>query len=139
MYAILTTLLVAVVLALAPLATATAQTPTAAGSPEARAADETFQALIAKCDQTDVLVLRAQIRNKMSLASEEAAKSANDLMTQGLAKCGEGKVDEAKADLTRALELASAGVTQRLETQAESNVEQTSADDEQTKPWWQFW
>lgn len=142
------TLIVALAMALAPAVVAKAQT--AAGSPEARAAEETFRALVEKCDNTDVLVLRAQVRNKMSLASEEAAKSASDLLDQGLAKCGEGKLDEAKTDLNKALEVASAGVTDRLGADSNVNVEQTGADQtpattgdqpegEAAKPWWQFW
>ncbi|MEL6374306.1 MAG: hypothetical protein AAFR04_10085 [Pseudomonadota bacterium] len=128
-----------------------------AGNPASTNADETFKKLIAKCDNTDVLVLRARIRLQLGHTTPEAAKDAKAMLDKGLSTCGEGNIDEAKATLAKALKLAEAGVTKTYGQDASTKVTTAASKPDQKakpgddaakpdatpaaeqKPWWKFW
>lgn len=81
-----------------------------AGNEASRNVEETFQALIESCDDVEALMLRARIRLQLSRTTDEARDEAQGLLDQGLALCGEDKLDQAKATLQQSLDIASAGV-----------------------------
>lgn len=116
-----------------------------AGNEASTNADDTFRKLIEKCDDTDMLMLRARIRLQLSRTTDAAGKEAGTLLNQGFAQCGEGKLDEGKATLQKALGVAEAGVNEKLQevTAAAAAAKKASEAEEkkaaQDKPWWQFW
>lgn len=128
-----------------------------AGNAASTNAEQTFQQLIAKCDNTDMLMLRARIRLLLGRTTEAASKEAQAMLDDGLSKCGAGNLDEAKATLDQALKVASAGVEQKLADDASAQAAQASqnaqsesgsesgsakpasADGGEKKPWWKFW
>ncbi|MEO0722534.1 MAG: hypothetical protein AAFY43_10360 [Pseudomonadota bacterium] len=117
-----------------------------AGNEASTNAEDTFRKLIEKCDDTDMLMLRARIRLQFSRTTDAAGKEAGALLDQGFAQCGEGKLDEGKATLQKALQVAEAGVNEKLQevtaTAAAAKKEAEAAEEKkaaETKPWWQFW
>ena len=76
--------------------------------------EETFQALIDKCDNIDALMLRAKIRLQLSRTTEVASEKAQQMLDDAFAICGEGNIDAAKNMLEEALKLAEQGATERL-------------------------
>ena len=131
--------------------TALAQEQQAGNDASARA-DETFKKLIEQCDNTDVLVLRARIRLALGRTTDAARDEASKMLDQGMATCGEGKIDEAKAQLKKAEEIAQAGVTEKFGQDASAETKPTAAKAEdakdsdaksdvtaEKKPWWKFW
>ncbi len=140
-----------------------------AGSEAATNAEETFKKLVAKCDDVDALVLRARVRLAMGRLDDEAAVAELTKKTDaGLALCGEGKIDEAKASLTETLAAADAKVSEKFGQEGDTNeVKAAQADEsgsdkgssagkkaasassaassqakvatEEKKPWWKFW
>ncbi len=125
-----------------------------AGSEAATNADETFQKLIEKCDDTDALVLRARIRLAIGRLDDQAV--IEDLANQtnkALSVCGEGNVDEAKAELKKTLDAADAEVAKKFDqdgttpdvkpassdSQSDNEDDSTGKDGEQQSPWWKFW
>ena len=105
-------------LALILLATPALAQQQQAGNEASTNTEETFQALIDQCDNTDALLLRARIRLQLSRTTEEAAAQAQKMMDDGFAKCGSGDLDGAKATLTEALAIAEAGATENFGTDA---------------------
>ncbi|MEO1607760.1 MAG: hypothetical protein AAFR90_00170 [Pseudomonadota bacterium] len=128
-----------------------------AGNEASTNADATFQQLIDKCDNTDVLVLRARIRLAVGRLSDEAiVKDLTDQTNKGLSICGEDRIDEAKAELQKTLAAAEAMVTERFgqdettevkaagvkpDDQPKGSAHGKQADDaaKDAKPWYQFW
>ncbi|MEO1563511.1 MAG: hypothetical protein AAFR98_08755 [Pseudomonadota bacterium] len=118
-----------------------------AGNDASANADETFQALMEKCDDIDTIMLRNRLRVQIPRITEEAAATAQEMMDQGMATCGEGDLDGAKATLNEALEIAAEGASENFGTDgsetptetAATTEETTEADAEAAKPWWQFW
>ena len=125
-----------------------------AGNDASRNTAETFQALIEKCDDVDALMLRARIRLQLPHTTDEARETAQTMLDEGFAICGEGDIEAAKAKLTEALELAEAGATVNFGTEAPEPereqadatataqaTEDTAADTPSAsdKPWWKFW
>ncbi|MCR9256182.1 MAG: hypothetical protein NXI16_08815 [Alphaproteobacteria bacterium] len=119
-----------------------------AGNEASTKADETFQKLIEQCDDTDVLVLRARIRLLVSRTTEEAATKAQEMMDQGMAQCGEGKIEDAKVTLAEAERIASEGATEKFGTTGtveseddttEEAAETREEDAQEDKPWWKIW
>jgi len=119
-----------------------------AGNDASTNADDTFQQLIAQCDDVDVLFLRAKIRLEINRATPDAAQQAGDLLNTGMAQCGEGKLDQSKATLNQGLEIARAGVTERfgqdgnsaeVAATAANSLKDTAAEGGEKKPWWKFW
>ena len=120
-----------------------------AGNSASANADETFQALIEACDVTDILVLRGRLRVQIPRITEEAAAQAQELLDQGMAKCGEGDIEMATSLMNEALEIADKGATEAFGTDGSTTPTETVAADatateeameaEEDKPWWQFW
>ncbi|MDA0332191.1 MAG: hypothetical protein O3C30_03380 [Proteobacteria bacterium] len=118
-----------------------------AGNDASTNANATFQKLVDQCDDMDMLMLRAQLRLEISRATEAAAKTASDMLTEGFAQCAEGQIDAGKETLSKAYEIARAGVTEAYGQDAtlktSSMVEQggsdTDAESLGSKPWWKFW
>lgn len=120
-----------------------------AGNAASTNADETFQDLVAKCNDTDVLMLRARIRLVLGRTTEKAAKEGGELLKTGMASCGHGKIDEAKATLNKAYAVVNAGATEKFGQDASAKVTaapekkpaatKASAKSETKKPWWKFW
>ncbi len=119
-----------------------------AGNAASANADETFQKLIDMCDDTDVLVLRARIRLQIPRATPAAAETAQTMMDQGLARCGEGDIAAAKTTLTEALAIADAGVTEKFGQDGTATVtaakppaaaRAATEQAEKKDPWWKVW
>ena len=118
-----------------------------AGNDASTNADATFQKLVDQCDDMDMLMLRARLRLEISRATEAAAKTASDMLTEGFAQCAEGQIDAGKETLSKAYEIARAGVTEAYGQDAtlktSSMVEQGGSDTDTeslgSKPWWKFW
>ena len=120
-----------------------------AGNAASTNTEETFQALMEKCDDIDTIMLRNRLRVQIPRITEEAAAKAQEMMDEGLATCGEGDIDGAKATLNEALEIAAQGATENFGTDgsetptatetAAATEETSEADAEAAKPWWQFW
>ena len=94
-----------------------------AGNATSTAAEETFQQLISQCDNIDVLLLRAKIRLEVGRQPPELAETTTEAMNNGLAVCGEGRVDDAKTLLTAALEDAKDATTTQYGTDASVSEE----------------
>jgi hypothetical protein len=118
-----------------------------AGNEASTNADETFRKLIEKCDDTDMLMLRARIRLQLSRTTDAAATDAGSLLDRGFAQCGDGKLDEGKATLQKALQVAEAGVNEKLQevtaaaaaAKKDAQAEEKKASENNPKPWWQIW
>ena len=120
-----------------------------AGNVASTNADETFKKLVARCDDVDTLVLRARVRLALGRLNDEAAiKDLTAKVNKGLALCGDGKIDEAKASLTGTLASAEAKVTEKFgqegtsaDVKAVKPVETADqvVETKGTKPWWKFW
>lgn len=120
-----------------------------AGNEASTNADKTFQELVAKCDDTDVLMLRARIRLVIGRTTEKAAKEGSELLKTGMARCGEGKIEEAKTTLSKGYEVVNVGATEKFGQDASAKVKAaaqkkpaaipTNAKPETPKPWWKFW
>ena len=100
-----------------------------AGNSASANAEDTFQQLIAQCDDIDVLLLRAKIRLEIGRQPPELAKTTTEAMNNGLAVCGEGRVEEAVTLLTAALDEAKEATTVQYGTDAsvaEENKQRTA-------------
>lgn len=82
-----------------------------AGNEASTNAEATFQQLIEKCDDIEALTLRARIRLQIPRATPETAAEAQKLLDEGLAQCGAGELQTAKATLEQALAVGQEGVT----------------------------
>ncbi|MBM7066125.1 hypothetical protein [Actibacterium sp. 188UL27-1] len=117
-----------------------------AGNAASRNAEETFQKLVDRCDNTDMLILRAKVRLQLSRTTEKAAATAQSLMEDGFGLCGSGDIDTAMAKLEEALVVSAAGSDEKFGTDTGANPvaaeaapeEQDSADASDT-PWWKLW
>ena len=131
-------------LGLALTASAVAQEQQAGNEASANA-EETFKKLVEQCDDTDMLFLRAKIRLELGRIDEAAAGNSKQLLDQGMAKCGEGKLDEAKSSLEESYKIAKAAAAEKFETQvevtrsADKQPETDTANTAEDKPWWKFW
>lgn len=111
--------------------------------------EEAFQALIAKCDNTDLLVKRGKVRLILGRIAEDAAAQAQGKIDEGFAKCGEGDMEAANASLDEAFAIADAASTATFGTDAVAEVAEDAAEEETAeadttsedadKPWWKFW
>ncbi|MEO0938775.1 MAG: hypothetical protein AAFY38_11530 [Pseudomonadota bacterium] len=134
-----------IALALALPAAAHAQTQQAGTATDTDAA---FQALIDACDDTDALMLRARIRLQLPRTTDAAAATAQGMMEEAFAACGEGDPEAAKAQLAEALKIAEDGATEvfaateaaEAEAEAAAAAADAAAEEEETtRPWWKFW
>lgn len=120
-----------------------------AGNAASSDTEGTFQALIDACDDVDALMLRARIRLQLPRTTEDAADKAEGMLEQAFATCGAGDLEGAKAQLTEALAIAEAGVSEKFQAEEttvaaqEASVIQggdaTEDAAEGSSPWWKFW
>ena len=112
-----------------------------AGNAASTDTEGTFQALMEKCDDIDVIMLRNRLRVQIPRITEEAAAQAQEMMDTGMATCGEGDLDGAKETLESALEIAAQGASDNFGTDASADTTPAVEDGnaEAAKPWWQFW
>ena len=118
-----------------------------AGNDASTNAEATFQKLVEQCDDMDMLMLRARLRLEISRATEAAAKTASDMLTKGFVQCAEGQIDVGKETLSKAYEIARAGVTEaygqdatlKTSSKVEEAGSETDPDASGSKPWWKFW
>ncbi|MEO1687390.1 MAG: hypothetical protein AAFU61_05740 [Pseudomonadota bacterium] len=120
-----------------------------AGNAASTDTEGTFQALIDKCDDVDALMLRARIRLQLPRTTEAAAETAQKMLDDGFAQCGGGDLDGAKATLSEALEIATAGseevfaASEAAAAESEAAAQTAAAEAQEAedadKPWWQFW
>ena len=92
-----------------------------AGNEASTNTEETFQALIDQCDDTDALMLRARIRLQIPRTTPDAATKAQEMLDQAFATCGGGDLEGAKSMLEEALAIAEAGTTENFGTDASSS------------------
>ncbi|MGR3436817.1 MAG: hypothetical protein ACU0CO_18325 [Shimia sp.] len=140
------TLALLLALAAAPAAAQEQQ----AGNAASQDVEGTFQQLIEACDDTDMLMLRARIRLQLPRTTDEAAATAQEMLDQGFATCGEGDLEAGKATLTEALAIAEAGTAETFaveetveatpEAEPAADATETTAEDAaEDRPWWRFW
>jgi len=117
-----------------------------AGNEASRNAEETFQNLIAQCDDTDALVMRSRIRLLLGRTTDEAAAQAQQLLDEGFAACGEGDMETAMAKLEESLAVADAGTDEVFDAEneaemaaAEDRAESAAGEGGEDRPWWKFW
>jgi len=118
-----------------------------AGNEASTNADATFQKLVEKCDDMDMLMLRARLRLEISRATDDAAKRANTMLIDGFEKCAAGQIEAGKTTLQQAYEIARDGVTEAYGQDATTKVAVTPQDsnapkanrDSASKPWWKIW
>lgn len=117
-----------------------------AGNEASTNAEETFQALIAQCDDTEILFLRARIRLQIGRAAPEAAAQAQKDLDEGLALCGQGDIATAKTKLEASLETAQKSVEEafgqdggaevaQTEPEGANNAQASVGDAEETPSW----
>lgn len=109
-----------------------------AGNEASTNVEETFNALVEKCDNIDYLMLRARIRLELPRTTDEAGEQAATMMFNGFEMCGEGKIDEGKAQLEQAYSIAKEGVNAKLAAEEEAEAADTAAKPEKKKSWWQI-
>ncbi|MBX2884769.1 MAG: hypothetical protein KTR32_32740 [Granulosicoccus sp.] len=123
-----------------------------AGNAASSDTEGTFQALIDACDDVDALMLRARIRLQLPRTTEDAAGKAESMLEQAFATCGGGDLEGAKAQLTEALSIAEAGVSEKFEmaettvaaqeasvNQGNGRTDETDDASDGASPWWKFW
>lgn len=113
-----------------------------AGNSASTNMEDTFRKLVEQCDDTDVLMLRARIRLDINRTTEQAASESSGLLKTGLEQCGDGKIDDAKQTLTKALSIAKAGAEERFgetESQKSANAVASQKEVAPARPWWKFW
>ncbi|MFZ8899152.1 MAG: hypothetical protein ACO20X_11495 [Alphaproteobacteria bacterium] len=118
-----------------------------AGNEASANADATFQKLLDKCDNMEMLMLRARLRLEISRATEDAATRASAMLTDGFEKCAAGQVEAGKTALQEAYEIARMGVTEAYGQDATTKVvvtpkasdEVKTNGDNASKPWWKVW
>jgi len=111
--------------------------------------NQEFEALIHKCDDTDIFILRARARLLEGRTSTEIFSQVETMMNEGLAICGEGNIEAAKAKITEAIAIGDDFVTQKfaaeeaaqsaLEPQQNIAISKQGDLEKSEKPWWQFW
>lgn len=124
-----------------------------AGNAASTDTDGTFQTLIDACDDVDALMLRARIRLQLPRTTKEAADEAQSMLEQGFATCGGGDLEGAKSQLTEALAVAEAGVSEKFNIEEtnqntqkvalkevdNASIEEIQKEESEAAPWWKFW
>ncbi len=113
--------------------------------------EEIFKKLTEKCDETDVLVLRARIRLELPRIDKNTASEVEKMMMNGLELCSEKKIDEAKKLLTSAYKKAQDAASIKFGQQGTGAIKgvkmsdttkaltKDGSIDNEKKPWWKFW
>jgi len=113
--------------------------------------EEIFKKLTEKCDETDVLVLRARIRLELPRIDKNTASEVEKMMMNGLELCSEKKIDEAKKLLTSAYKKAQDAASIKFGQKGTGAIKgvkmsdttkaltKDGSIDNEKKPWWKFW
>ena len=112
--------------------------------------EEIFQKLIDKCDDVNLLMLRARIRLELPRIDKSDAEKVEKMMLEGFEICSKNNPEEAKVKLTEAYDIAKKAASERfgqtgtggLETvkkDVEPLKDTNSSNGRKDKPWWKFW
>lgn len=109
--------------------------------------DEIFQKLVDKCDDVNLLMLRARIRLELPRIKKTEAETVQKMMIEGFEICSQKKLEEAKVKLTKAYEIAKKAASEKfgqtgtggLETVKKDSEPLNSSGDKKDKPWWKIW
>ena len=112
--------------------------------------EEIFQKLIDKCDDVNLLMLRARIRLELPRIDKSDAEKVEKMMLEGFEICSKNNPEEAKVKLTEAYDIAKQAASERfgqtgtggLETvkkEVETTKDKDPSNSTKDKPWWKFW
>ena len=112
--------------------------------------DEIFQKLVDKCDDVNLLMLRARIRLELPRIEKTEAETVQKMMIEGFEICSQKKPEEAKVILTKAYEIAKKAASEKFGQTGTGGLETVKKDIEplkdtnssngiKDKPWWKFW
>ena len=112
--------------------------------------EEIFQKLIDKCDDVNLLMLRARIRLELPRIDKSDAEKVEKMLLEGFEMCAQKKPEEAQVKLTEAYEIAKKAASERfgqigtggLETvkkEVETIKDKDISNGTKDKPWWKFW
>ena len=109
--------------------------------------EEIFQKLIDKCDDVNLLMLRARIRLELPRIDKSDADTVEKMLFEGFEMCAQKKPEEAKVKLTKAYEIAKKAASEKfgqtgtggLETVKKDSEPLNSSGDKKDKPWWKIW
>ena len=112
--------------------------------------EEIFQKLIDKCDDVNLLMLRARIRLELPRIDKSDAEKVEKMMLEGFEICSKNNPEEAKVKLTEAYDIAKKAASERfgqtgtggLETvkkEVETIKDKDISNGTKDKPWWKFW
>lgn len=112
--------------------------------------EEIFQKLIDKCDDVNLLMLRARIRLELPRIDKSDAEKVEKMLLEGFEMCAQKKPEEAKVKLTEAYDIAKKAASERfgqtgtggLETvkkEVETIKDKDISNGTKDKPWWKFW
>lgn len=112
--------------------------------------EEIFQKLIDKCDDVNLLMLRARIRLELPRIDKSDAEKVEKMMLEGFEICSKNNPEEAKLKLTEAYDIAKKAASERfgqtgtggLETvkkEVETIKDKDISNGTKDKPWWKFW
>ena len=112
--------------------------------------EEIFQKLIDKCDDVNLLMLRARIRLELPRIDKSDADTVEKMLLEGFEMCAQKKPEEAKVKLTEAYEIAKKAASEKFGQSGTGGLETVKKDIEplkdinssngtKDKPWWKFW
>ena len=112
--------------------------------------EEIFQKLIDKCDDVNLLMLRARIRLELPRIDKSDAEKVEKMLLEGFEMCAQKNPEEAKVKLTEAYDIAKKAASERfgqtgtggLETvkkEVETIKDKDISNGTKDKPWWKFW
>lgn len=112
--------------------------------------EEIFQKLIDKCDDVNLLMLRARIRLELPRIDTSDAAIVEKMLLEGFEMCAQKKPEEAKVKLTEAYEIAKKAASEKfgqtgtggLETvkkDVENKKDKDTSNGAKDKPWWKLW
>ena len=112
--------------------------------------EEIFQKLIDKCDDVNLLMLRARIRLELPRIDKSDAEKVEKMMLEGFEICSKNNPEEAKVKLTEAYDIAKKAASERfgqtgtggLETvkkEVETIKDKDISNGTKDKSWWKFW
>ena len=112
--------------------------------------EEIFQKLIDKCDDVNLLMLRARIRLELPRIDKSEADTVEKMLLEGFEMCAQKKPEEAQVKLTEAYDIAKKAASERfgqtgtggLETvkkEVETIKDKDISNGTKDKPWWKFW
>jgi hypothetical protein len=112
--------------------------------------EEIFQKLIDKCDDVNLLMLRARIRLELPRIDKSDAEKVEKMLLEGFEMCAQKKPEEAQVKLTEAYDIAKKAASERfgqtgtggLETvkkEVETIKDKDISNGTKDKPWWKFW